>query len=78
MAIASGLVMFLGLTLALSVTRWFGRTSIVERLRPYTPGGAALGSNQGLFSVDSFRDVVAPFPSDWAAAWPGCSGFLKT
>ena len=56
----SGLGMFVGLTLLLSLARWFGRQPVVERLRPYSPGGFSTSGRQSLLSVESFRDVVAP------------------
>lgn len=56
----SGLGLFVGLTLLLSLVRWFGRQPVVERLRPYSPAGFSAGGRQSLLSVESFRDVVAP------------------
>ncbi|MEM7285096.1 MAG: type II secretion system F family protein [Actinomycetota bacterium] len=56
----SGLGLFIGLTLLLSLARWFGRQPVVERLRPYSPGGLTTPGRQSLLSVESFRDVVAP------------------
>lgn len=58
--VVSGLVLFAGLTLALSCLRWFGRPAVVQRLRPYTPGGLLVTERQSVLSVDSFRDVIAP------------------
>jgi tight adherence protein C len=53
--------MWLGATLLLSERRWFCRPSVVDRLRPYAPGG--MGDRRrrdGPLSVETFRDVVKP------------------
>ena len=60
-AIFSGLLLWTGATLLLSQRRWFARRTLVDRLRPYEPGGLATsGSGPGLLSVESFSDVIAP------------------
>ncbi|WP_436792674.1 type II secretion system F family protein [Actinospongicola halichondriae] len=57
----SGMVFWVGATLALSQGRWFARRSLADRLRPYEPGGlASTGSGPGVLSVESFAEVVAP------------------
>ncbi|MEJ7584490.1 MAG: type II secretion system F family protein [Acidimicrobiales bacterium] len=58
--VLSGLVLWVGLTLALSTQRWFARRPLTERLRPYTPGGLAATHRSGLLSLETFRDVVGP------------------
>jgi Flp pilus assembly protein TadB len=60
LALLSALVLSVGAVLLLSELRWFSRPSLVERLRPYSPGGLAERSGRPLLSVESFRDVVAP------------------
>lgn len=60
LAVASGLAMWVGVTLVLSQLRWFARPSLVDRLRPYAPGGMTPRSRGLLPSVESFRDVVRP------------------
>ncbi len=61
LALASGLLLWAGATLVLSRQRWFARRSLVERLRPYEPGGLATGpGGHGMLSVDSFAEVVGP------------------
>ena len=57
--IALGLLSFVGFTLLLSELRWFRRAGLAERLAPYAPGPGRL-VRPGIFSVASFRDVVAP------------------
>jgi tight adherence protein C len=49
-----------GATLLLAELRWFRRPSLVDRLRPYSPGGLRAGGRSGPLSATSFRDVVAP------------------
>jgi len=58
--VLSGLVLWVGMTLALSTQRWFARRPLTERLRPYTPGGMAVTHRAGLLSLETFRDVVGP------------------
>src|SRR5439155_1722739 len=58
--VLSGLLLWAGLALLLSETRWFSRPSRVERLLPYTPGGMARRPHAGVLSAESFRDIVAP------------------
>jgi Flp pilus assembly protein TadB len=60
LAVASGLVLWVGVALVLSELRWFSRLRLADRLRPYTPGGATTAAHRHALSVDSFRDVVAP------------------
>ena len=49
-----------GSTLLLAELRWFRRPSLVDRLRPYSPGGLRTAPRSGPLSVTSFREVVAP------------------
>lgn len=58
--VLAALALFAGATLVLSRVRWFSRRPLVNRLRPYTPGGLGVEGRQDLLSVDSFREVVAP------------------
>lgn len=60
LAVASGLALWAGTTLVFSQLRWFSRPSLVERLRPYGPGGMTLRSRGLVPSVASFREVVRP------------------
>ena len=56
----SALLLVVGATLLLSLARWFGRAPLVDRLRPYAPGGLSASGGQGVLSVASFRDVIGP------------------
>lgn len=62
-AILGGLVAWVGATLLLSKVRWFARRSLVDRLRPYVPGGWQRADRAGSLSVDTFRELVAPLAS---------------
>lgn len=53
-------VAWIGFTLLLAELRPFSRRTLIDRLTPYTPGGMARPSTAGMFSVGSFRDVIAP------------------
>jgi tight adherence protein C len=64
----SSMLLVIGLTLLLSLVRWFGRQPVVDRIRPYTPGGYGTGAKQGILSVGSFRDVIAPLSSGLGAS----------
>lgn len=60
LVVLAGLSLFVGVTLLLSLAGWFSRRPMLDRLRPYTPGGLRTETRTGILSVDSFRDVVAP------------------
>ena len=60
LVIATGLLLWAGLTLLLSELRWFSRRPLSERLGPYVPGGMGNRARVGLLSVDSFREAVGP------------------
>jgi tight adherence protein C len=60
--LASSLLLWVGATLVLGELRRVRRRSLVERIGPYVPRGAATGSRTtpGALSVGSLRDVVGP------------------
>ena len=60
LAVASGLALCVGATLLLSELRWFSRPSLLERLRPYSPGGMSARGRGAVPSGASFRDIVGP------------------
>lgn len=61
LVVACGLTMWVGLTLLLSKLRWFSRTPLVERLRPYSPAGMGNPTRGAtMLSVETFRDVIRP------------------
>ncbi len=61
LAVLCGIVLWIGMLLVLSELRWFSRSPLVERLRPYSPAGMARPSRRGtILSVESFRDVIRP------------------
>lgn len=55
-----GLVLWVGSTLVLSGVGWFRVPPLVERLRPYTPGGLDRAHRAGTLSAESLVDVVGP------------------
>ncbi|CAN5172256.1 hypothetical protein BH24ACT1_BH24ACT1_10720 [soil metagenome] len=55
-----GLMLWSGAALVLSELRWFARRPLVERLRPYSPGGMGRLNRVGVFSVESFTQAVGP------------------
>ena len=60
-AVLLALPFWAGSTLVLSQRRWFARRALVDRLRPYEPGGLVTpNGGPGLLSVDSFSEVVGP------------------
>lgn len=59
-AIGAGLLVWVGATLLLSQWARVSRPGLAERLRPFSPGGAAEPARGGLFSVESLRDVIGP------------------
>lgn len=60
LAVASGLVLWAGATLVLSQLRWFTRARLVDRLRPYAPGGGYATVSRSVVSVESMRGVIGP------------------
>ncbi len=54
--VLSGIVLWAGAALVFSEFRWFARVRLVDRLRPYAPGGMAEQRRQ----FESFREVVGP------------------
>jgi hypothetical protein len=60
LAVAAGLLVWVGATLILSSRGRWARPSLVERLRPFSPGGAGAGPRAGLFSVESLHEVIGP------------------
>jgi len=79
--IAVALVGWAGATLLLAELRWFRRPSLIERLRPYSPGGLRAGGRAGPMSITSFRDVIAPLAQsvgDRLARLFGVSDGLQT
>lgn len=62
--VAFGLAAWVGATLVLSERRWFARRPLVDRIRPYVPGGwQHRASHPGMLSVATFREVAAPVAS---------------
>lgn len=60
-AAVAALALWAGATLLLAELRWFAAVSMVDRIRPYLPGGWQRRSERsGPFSVATFRDIVAP------------------
>lgn len=54
------LVGWAGATCLLGELRWFRRPSLIDRLRPYSPGGLRTTVRRGSRSGASFRDVIGP------------------
>lgn len=64
LVVASAVLLAVGTALLLAELPWFRRRPLVDRLRPYAPGGTAAGGGTGgAFSVSSFREVVGPLAS---------------
>lgn len=78
---ASAVLLALGTTLVLCELRWFRRPSLVDRLRPYGPGGLGRpATGGGVLSVASFREVIGPIArqvGERAAALLGVSEELS-
>lgn len=63
LVLPSAIALWIGCTLALSELRWFSRRPLSERLRVHTQTRSSAQASPGLFSVESFRDVVGPLSS---------------
>lgn len=66
--IPAAFAMWVGTTLLLSRLRWFSRPPLVQRLRPYVPGGLEAGSREGALSAESFREVIGPVARSFGQA----------
>jgi tight adherence protein C len=60
LAAVSVITLWVGATLVLSELRWFRRLPLLERLRPFEPGGMRRTSNTTAFTNRSFGDVLTP------------------
>ena len=60
LVVLSFLLGWVGIALLIAEVRRFSRPSLADRLRAYSPGGMAERRRAGLFSVESFREVVGP------------------
>jgi tight adherence protein C len=58
------LTSWVGATLLLAELRWFRHRPLLERLRPYRPGGLSASERSRSLSVQSLRDVVGPLATD--------------
>ena len=59
-AVGAGLLVWIGATLLFAQSTRVSRPALVERLRPYSPGAAGTSRSNGLFSVESIREVIGP------------------
>lgn len=64
LVVASALLGWIGSTILLADLRWFSRRPLVDRLRPYAPGGLADTAGSGVLSVQSVRDVIGPLANN--------------
>jgi len=60
LAAISLIALWVGATMVLSELRWFRRLPLVERLRPFEPGGLRRSSTGSAFTNRSFSDVLVP------------------
>ena len=74
--LAGGALMWIGATLVLADLRWFARVPLVERLRPYTPGGMARPPTR-LLAAASFREVVGPLSRNFGERVAGIIGVTE-
>ncbi len=74
LVVLSALVLWAGTTLLLAELRWFRRPSLIDRLRPYSPGGLRASGHGGALSVTSFRDVIAPLAQSMGSRLAGLFG----
>lgn len=58
--LVAGAALWIGTVLLLSELRWFARTPLAERLRPYVPGGMGQRPQRGILSVESFQEAIGP------------------
>ena len=58
--IGAGLLVWVGAALVISSVSRFSRPALSERLRPFAPGASVTREPNGILSVESFRDLLAP------------------
>jgi Flp pilus assembly protein TadB len=59
-AVLVSLVAFVGLVLVFAELPWVGRRSLTARLRPYGSSANKRSDGEGMLSIESFRDAIAP------------------
>ena len=64
LAAVSMITLWVGATLVLSELRWFRRLPLLERLRPFEPGGMRRTTTTSAFANRSFGDVLAPLAAE--------------
>jgi tight adherence protein C len=66
LAVAAGVLVWIGMTLIFSSWSRLSRPSLTERLRPYNPGGAAAWSEQSgpYATIPGFGEVLVPLVRD--------------
>ena len=75
--VASGILVWAGATLLLSSLRRFSRPSLVDRLRPFSPGGGTVATGSG-HSIGSVGEVVGPLARDAGDRVAGLLGIQET
>lgn len=65
--VVAAVVGWVGLTLVLDEIRAVRRPTLLDRLRPYAPGGRTTERAATGVSLDSFRDVIGPLAQAWGA-----------
>ncbi|MGH9056973.1 MAG: type II secretion system F family protein [Acidimicrobiales bacterium] len=74
LAVGAGLLVWVGATLLLSSWARVSRPSLLDRLRPFSPGGTGTARRGGVLSVESLSDAAGPLAraiGDRAAALSG-------
>ncbi len=72
-----GLILWAGLAMIFAEQRWFARTRLVDRLRAHAPEPSSRRSVNGLWSVESFGEVIGPLARSVGEAVASAFGVVE-
>jgi tight adherence protein C len=77
-ALAAGVLVWVGATLLLSCWARMDRPTLLDRLRPYHPGALSAPAGRGVLSVASLHDVIGPLARSGGDRLAGLFGVTES